>query len=162
MLPPAVRYRDEQVRTLTESQTGLTLLGINSVSSLETIFTVLYSIQCFQSSCPTFFCYGNFEECWRKAYATSKHFSIKNNGAYAITPRRIKDVETYHRIWDKLAHSRKGCQEKTCLRCALLQGTQAEATCPLVFLCDFGEVQPGASPIGARSGVGYGATCWAA
>jgi hypothetical protein len=46
---------------------------------------------------------------------------------------------------------------RTHLRCALLHGTQAEATCPFVFRCCFGEEYSGASLIGGLSGVENGA-----
>ena len=43
--------------------------------------------------------------------------------------------------------------QETDLRWALLQGTQADATCPFVFLCAFGEEKSGVSPIEGRSAV---------
>lgn len=42
-------------------------------------------------------------------------------------------------------------------RWARLHGTQAEATCPLVFLWDLGEVICWVSAPGRRLGAGYGA-----
>lgn len=94
--------------------------------------------------------------------------------------RKSQAEDTYHHTLFESARSRQvrgGEGLATYLRCAFLHGTQAEATCPFVFLCDFGEAKdcwlscvggrevtvlyPGTGPeVGIGAGAGRYGCCW--
>lgn len=124
------------------------------------------------SSLIAWLCLG--ARCWRLELSVLFRLLSTNK----IRSNMAKD--TYRHTWFVLAHVRQVARPKhiaAYLRCAFLQGTQAEATCPFVFLCDLGEAKdcwlscvggrvvtalyPGTGPeVGIGAGAGRYGCCW--